>query len=138
MAKRRIRLDWILIAALVGVFVVGSVWSREQIPWQTDVRQSGIDAKNLGKSRLLYFTASWCGPCQQMKRTTWASKEVAAALKDYIPVKVDADEYTAMGSQYKINLIPAFVLVDNSGKAIKQASGYMSASEFIDWLKAPE
>ncbi len=55
---------------------------------------------------LLDFSATWCGPCQQM------SPIVSRLKRQGYPVrKVDVDQERALAQQYNIRSIPAFVLV---------------------------
>ena len=55
---------------------------------------------------LLDFTATWCGPCQQMN-------PVVSRLKrqGYPIVKVDIDQRPDLAKKYNVRSIPAFVLV---------------------------
>ncbi|WP_166822309.1 trypsin-like peptidase domain-containing protein [Thalassoroseus pseudoceratinae] len=61
-----------------------------------------------GTSRgvLLDFTATWCGPCQQMN-------PVVSRLKrqGYPIMKVDIDQRPDLAKKYNVRSIPAFVLV---------------------------
>jgi len=55
---------------------------------------------------LLDFTATWCGPCQQM------SPMVERLAQEGFPVqKVDIDQQKDLAQQYNIRSIPTFVLV---------------------------
>lgn len=59
-----------------------------------------------GRGVLLDFTATWCGPCQQMN-------PVVSRLKrqGYPIVKVDIDQRPDLAKKYNVRSIPAFVLV---------------------------
>lgn len=58
------------------------------------------------------FTASWCGPCQQM------SPMVSRLERQGLPIKkIDVDKYRAFSAKYKITSIPAFVLVIDGKEA---------------------
>ncbi len=61
------------------------------------------------QSAVLYdFTASWCGPCQQM------SPIVHKLAREGFPVQqVDIDQKPDLARRYNISSIPAFVLVVN-------------------------
>ena len=84
---------------------------------------------------LLYFTAVWCGPCQQMKRDTWTDASVEAALRPYTPVKIDIDANAALAQGYHVEAVPTFVLVDKEGNTVKRTTGYMAPVEFITWIQ---
>ncbi len=76
-------------------------------------RASAADPDNI----LLDFTATWCGPCQQM------SSIVSKLERQHLPVrKVDVDREPALASKYGVSSIPCFVLVAN-GKELDRVSG---------------
>jgi len=63
------------------------------------------------------FSASWCGPCQQMKPI------VHKLEREGFPVKVvDIDQNPNLARQYNVSSIPAFVLVVN-GKEVAREVG---------------
>jgi thiol:disulfide interchange protein len=84
---------------------------------------------------LLYFTAPWCGPCQQMKSTTFANADVQQALAKYVLVKLDIDEQQSLAARYSVSGIPAFRLIDAEGNATRSVEGYMDAEGMLRWLK---
>jgi len=58
------------------------------------------------------FTASWCGPCQQM------SPMVSRLERQGLPIKkIDVDKYRAFSAKYNVTSIPAFVLVIDGKEA---------------------
>ena len=72
---------------------------------------------------LLDFTATWCGPCQQM------SPIVSRLEREGFPIKkVDVDENRELSRRYRIESIPAFVLVVD-GKEVSRVVGMTSESQ---------
>ncbi len=66
------------------------------------------------------FTASWCGPCQQM------SPMVSRLERQGYPIKkVDVDQNREFAGKYRITSIPAFVLVVD-GKEVQRVVGATS------------
>src|SRR4051812_48064980 len=52
---------------------------------------------------LVKATASWCGPCKQMDKTTWRDEQVVAWLKDHaVAVQLDVDEQKPLSRQLDI------------------------------------
>ena len=77
---------------------------------------------------LLDFTATWCGPCQQM------SPIVSKLQREGYPVrKVDIDQEKALANRFNISSIPAFVLVVN-GKEVMRKVGATSEGELRQML----
>ena len=60
---------------------------------------------------VLYFGASWCGPCQQFKKMLH-EPDVAKLLVQYNNFYVDIDEHPELKSEYEIKRIPTIVIVD--------------------------
>ena len=77
--------------------------------------RSGLAAES--ENVLLDFTATWCGPCQQM------SSIVSKLERQGLPIrKVDIDQEKALASRFNVQSIPCFVLVAN-GKELDRITG---------------
>jgi thioredoxin-related protein len=83
---------------------------------------------------LLYFTATWCGPCQEMKRTTWADAKVEEALRGFVPVKIDVDDNAELARKYAVTSIPKVILIDKDGNSVRSTEGYLKPDRFLAWL----
>jgi thioredoxin-like negative regulator of GroEL len=130
---------WLIFAVLVAVagvsLLVRASRPDEIVPWRAGYSAALEEARASNKPPLVYFTASWCGPCQSLKHTTWADKAVEAALRDYVPVKVDIDEHPDLAQSFKIDGVPTFVVLDRDGHSIKRVVGALPPREFLEWLK---
>jgi thioredoxin-related protein len=129
---------WFILAVLCGLTLLVAL-SRmndapEIIPWRTDFAAAQREAAATGKPLFAYFTARWCEPCQRLKHTTWADKEVERALQAYIPVEIDIDTHQELAARYVPETIPVFVVLDLKGVAIKSEDGALPPDEFITWL----
>ena len=54
---------------------------------------------------LLYFTASWCGPCQKIKPFVQKLKETYPTIEVYL---IDVDKAQELSAQFKIKSMPTF------------------------------
>jgi thiol:disulfide interchange protein len=125
-----------VVLALVGFALVrGKMGPKEAVAWTTDPAAGFERAAGEKKPVLLYFTASWCPPCQKMKSTTFTSPDVAQALRDCVTVKVDIDDDRETAQTHRVRSIPHMKLLSPEGKLIKETGGYMSPEQFILWLK---
>jgi thiol:disulfide interchange protein len=135
---------WGILAIVVAMIAIVTVSRRlepkEVIPWRGDWESASAEARRTGKPVFAYFTAEWCGPCQQLKSTTWADANVEAALQYYVPVRVDVDQQPELARRYvptPQNMdggIPAFRVLDEKGQIVKEAVGAMPPEQFLEWL----
>tara|TARA_B100000768_G_scaffold89765_1_gene84235 strand:+ start:1101 stop:1346 length:246 start_codon:yes stop_codon:yes gene_type:complete len=64
-------------------------------------------------SKLLYFSAAWCGPCKALGPT------VAQLQSEGLDIqKVDVDQDKTLSAQYGIRSIPTIVKVSTGGKLV--------------------
>jgi thiol:disulfide interchange protein len=88
------------------------------------------------KPVLAYFTAGWCGPCQNMKRTVWSDQKVADAAKAYVPVRIDIDIWPELARKYEVRSIPLVAVMDDQGTVLRSIVGARDSAEMIEWLSA--
>lgn len=72
---------------------------------------------------ILDFTATWCGPCRQMKPV------VEQLARQGFPIKaVDLDEHRELAEKYQVEAVPTFIVVDPSdGRELGRISGVQPA-----------
>ena len=71
-----------------------------------------------GQPVLLEFSATWCGPCQQVKPLV---HELAAELTGKAKVvPLDVDQEPALASQYNVRSIPCFIALRDGRESARQ------------------
>jgi len=125
-----------LVVALVLITMISKMGSgNDLVPWRHSLSDAQAEAGRVNKPVFAYFTATWCGPCQSLKRTTWSAKNVASAMEGYVPVKLDVDEEGTLAQKYGVSSIPMFIIMDAQGQVKQSTSGAMGAEEMVSWLK---
>ncbi len=101
-----------------------------------DVKQAFDAAKASNRPVLLFFTATWCPPCNGMKATVLNQQSVLDRLKRFVPVYLDdSDLHTSeVLEQYKLHGYPSTLLLRPDGKEISHLSGAPDLALLIDML----
>ncbi|HZZ41513.1 MAG TPA: thioredoxin family protein [Tepidisphaeraceae bacterium] len=138
--RKENRSVWVLAFIFAGLVVVTGVsklrGGKEIVEWRGDFEKARAEAAEKHQPVFLYFTAEWCGPCQEMRRTTWADKNVAQELGGkYVPVRLDLDREKELAGKYHVEAIPWFAVLDEEGRVVKMTDGYMESGEFLEWLR---
>ncbi len=67
------------------------------------------------------FSATWCGPCQQIAPLIHKLAEEYEGKVNF--QFIDVDENRAIAEEYKIESIPTFIFLDKEGKEIERVVG---------------
>ena len=137
---------WFILFVVVGlatvVFIARSRSTdgdgKGLIAWQADLDGAREQSARDGKPVLLYFTAVWCPPCQQMKSETWLDSRVADVIKSkYGPVMIDidADDQKSVAQQFGVRSIPRVEVLSANGDRRLITEGYLSPGEMLKAIK---
>lgn len=97
-----------------------------------------------GEYRLVFFHATWCGPCQTMKGHLKSGDYKRALKKNNIAHvhQVDVDQVPESVKQYAIETMPTWCLIrtrsDGKADVLKRFSGYMSKDQLVKFMEPPE
>ena len=95
---------------------------------------SQAQAKTEAKLFLVDATATWCGPCKKMDKTTWVDDKVVAWMKqNAIAAQIDVDAQKETASALKIEAMPT-IIVFKDGKEYDRIVGYKSTDDLLEWL----
>lgn len=79
--------------------------------------------------KLLKFSATWCGPCQQLAATI---KDVELSV-EVLSYDVDVDlEETA---KYNVRGVPTLILVTEDGEEIKRTTGAKTKEKILEFTE---
>lgn len=97
------------------------------------ISDEAFSAEVLGADRpvLVYFWASWCGPCRLMAPIV---ESLAAKYGDQLKiVKMEVDPNPASVAEYQVEGVPAFRLVQD-GKVVASTEGAIGKQKLEEFL----
>jgi len=82
---------------------------------------------------LLFFSASWCGPCRTM---TPVVASIASLMDKRVnTIKIDVDKLESDLNDYGIRSVPSLLLIKQN-EIIAQQVGALPAQQLLHWLES--
>lgn len=82
-------------------------------------------------AELLIFTASWCGPCQNLKADLKKDPSIVAGYEwGYI----DFDAEKELVQLYGVKTVPSFFILEGN-RVVRQQTGYRGPEQLKRWLR---
>jgi thioredoxin-like negative regulator of GroEL len=112
------------------------------LPWISAASDAEIDAAfaqaaRLKRPVLMYWGASWCPPCNQLKATLFNRQEFANLARQFVAVHVDGDRPGAqrVSSRFKVSGYPTVVLFTPDRQEITRLPGEVDATQVLAVLQ---
>ncbi len=102
-----------------------------------DIERAFAQARAEKKPVLLYWGATWCPPCNQLKATFFNRQDFAVLSKNFVAVHVDGDRPGAqkLGRRFKVSGYPTVVLFTPDGAEITRLPGEADALQVMAVLQ---
>lgn len=107
------------------------------IAWRRgDVDAAFAEARAADKPVFLYWGASWCPPCNQVKATLFNRREFIERTRFFVPVYIDGDTPAAqeLGTRFRVSGYPTMVLFKPDGTEITRLPGEVDAARYLQML----
>jgi thioredoxin-related protein len=112
--------------------------ASQSIDWRRDdVDAAFKEAKTSGKPIFIYWGATWCPPCNQVKATIFNRQDFIERSHFFVPVYIDGDSPGAqkMGARFKVSGYPTMILLDSNGNEILRLPGEVDADRYLQLLE---
>ncbi len=129
--------------ALIPTAQAAPGFPSTNVAWQAaavdaDVDRAFAQARAEKKPVLLYWGATWCPPCNQLKATFFNRQDFAAVMRNVVAVHVDGDRPGAqkLGARFKVRGYPTVILMSAEGAEITRLPGEADAPQIMAALQA--
>ena len=114
----------ILLAALCCILSI-NCYANPPI-FKTDYKEAVKVSTALEQDLILIFTASWCGPCKNLKKDLTKYSDL---FKDTTICIIDIDKDPKLAGKYGVNKVP-YSIFYSKGKEIKRVTGYSTMDKY--------
>lgn len=131
-----------ILSFLLVLLLVTGCWAGSddnpatRIQWVQDLSEGLRLAKETGKPAMLFFTADWCAPCLELKKSVFSDKRVAEVSSRLVNIYIDVDKNYDAIAAYKVRGIPAIFFLNPGGEIVERFSGDRSVAGFVKKMAA--
>ncbi|MDP9046181.1 MAG: thioredoxin family protein [Pseudomonadota bacterium] len=101
-----------------------------------DVDAAFAQARAESRPLFLYWGATWCPPCNQVKATLFNRQDFIARSRAFVPVYIDGDSPGAqkLGARFKVSGYPTMLLFNPQGVEMTRLPGEVEPARYTQVL----
>jgi thioredoxin 1 len=139
----------LIFTGIIAILVFG-IYSFKKLKFEEVSTNKGIEffdgnfhqallkSQELNKPIFLDVYATWCGPCKQLKKTTFKDEKVGKYFNEnFINIAIDGE--TAEGQElirkYSIRSYPSLLILDSKGIVKTRTTGFQEPHILINFGK---
>jgi tetratricopeptide (TPR) repeat protein len=129
MMKKMIGLGLLLLS--FTLFFIAQEGKKTDIEWRTDYNEAIEEARIRAIPILIFFSASWSKPSQEMLEKVWSNDSVINYSKKFVNIHVDVDSNPELVKKYNIKSYPSVIFTDPWGHVTIQHVGVSAAKDIV-------
>lgn len=108
---------------------------------EDDWEKAMQNAKQSGKLIFVDVYADWCGPCRQLKKTSFKDPKTATFFNEHfinLSLNIEKGMGPDLGARWNVRALPTLLIADSNGKLLSQTIGFLSAGKLLEWAQQSE
>jgi tetratricopeptide (TPR) repeat protein len=139
MKGRLIILSVLFLLVTVGLVAREKTEMIGKFKWYTEqnsLEEIKAQAKKENKPILAVFSATWCGPCQHVKKTVFKTDEFKKISDKALLLYIEqtTKEGAAYNKKYNIKAFPTFKIISNDGVMLDTGNPTRTVDGFAEWI----
>ncbi|MFQ6098998.1 MAG: thioredoxin family protein, partial [Armatimonadota bacterium] len=135
---RWVRVGFVVAALATAVYLGRAALPKPSLEWEPYTETAVAAAAQDERPVMIYFTAEWCLPCDELKRRTFANERVRAGAQRFVRLKVDLTHETPEAARkYRVVGPPTVVFIDRSGQEREglRIEGFVGPDAFLSRMR---
>ncbi|MEX2188892.1 MAG: thioredoxin family protein [Pirellulales bacterium] len=132
----RIRTVGLVLSLIAAASGSSALAGESAVRWQSDIDAALATAAQTNRLVLVHFWRPSCQPCMRLEANVFNQPQFAAALEaDYVPVKINTDQFPETTRRYGIEMLPTDVILTPDGKVASTAPCPQDGVEYAQRLR---